>query len=78
MKNPELGTISEKEDMELIQNLWNPEEQRLLERLKTDILSGPNSEIPEPSRIFYTKIDWSKDGMGAVLLQADVSAEARN
>ena len=31
------GTLSQKEDMELIQNLWNIEDQRLLERLKKNI-----------------------------------------
>ena len=32
---------------------------------------------PNPARRFYLKTDWSKDGMGAVLLQADDSEEAR-
>eukprot|EP00957_Ditylum_brightwellii_P001811 139232-Ditylum_brightwellii.AAC.1 len=32
---------------------------------------------PDPARRFYLKTDWSKEGMGAVLLQADDSAEAR-
>ena len=56
-----------------MQNLWNTEKQRLLERLKKDILSGPTLEITDPSRRFYIKTDWSKDGMVAVLIQADVS-----
>ena len=56
-----------------MQNLCNPEYQRLLERLKTDILSGPTLSRPDPSRRFYIKTDWSKDGMGVVLLQADIS-----
>ena len=33
-KYPEIGSIYQKKDMELIQNLWNPDDQRLLERLK--------------------------------------------
>ena len=59
-----------------MQNLWNTEDQRLLERLKKDILSGPTLERPDPSRMYYINIDWSKDGMIAVLLQAYVSEEA--
>ena len=56
-----------------MQNLWSKEDQRLLERIKKDILSGPTLAIPDPYRRFYIKIDWSKDGMLAVLLQAYLS-----
>ena len=48
-----------------------------MERPKKEILAGPTLEIPDPSQRFYIKTDWSKDGMGAVILQADESAEAR-
>ena len=51
-----------------MQNLWNLEYQ---------ILSRPTLSMPYPYRRFYIKIDWSKNGMGAVLMQADVSEEAR-
>ena len=61
-----------------MQNLWNPEDQSLLERLNTDTLSVPTLVRPEPSIRFYIKTYWSKDGMGMVLLQEDVSSEARN
>ena len=54
--------------MELIQKLWNPEDRRLLERLNKDVLSGINLAILDPSRRFYIKIDWSKYGMRAVIL----------
>ena len=64
--------------MELIHNLWNIEDQKLLERLKKDILSRPTLARPENSRGFYIKIEWPKDGMGEVLLQAYVSVETRN
>ena len=63
--------------MELMQNLWNIEDQMLLERLKKDILSGPTLARPYPSRRFYIKSDCSKDLMGVLLLQADVSVEER-
>ena len=56
-----------------MQNLWNLVYQRLLERLKSDILSGLNLARSDPSRRFYINIDWSKDGMVAVLLQSDIS-----
>eukprot|EP00957_Ditylum_brightwellii_P066131 5018059-Ditylum_brightwellii.AAC.1 len=32
---------------------------------------------PDPTQRFYLKTDWSKEGMGAVLLQADDSPDAR-
>ena len=53
-------------------NLWNPDDQRLLELLKKYILSGPTLARPDPYIRFYTKKDWSKDVMGEVLLQAYV------
>ena len=60
----------------MMQNLWNTEDQKLLERLKKDVLSGPTLARPDSSRRLYIKIDWSKDTMGDVLLQEDDSAEA--
>ena len=60
-----------------MQNLWNPKHQRLIEWLKKEILSGPTLSILDLSRRFYIRTDWSKDGMGAVLMQSDVSEEAR-
>ena len=56
---------------------WNTEYKRLLERLKADILSGPTLAILDPSGRFYINRDWSKYGMGAVLLQVYVLEEAR-
>ena len=64
--------------MGLIHNLWNIEDQRLQERLKKDILSGPTLAIPDPSISFYIKIYRSKYGMGTVILQSDVSEVAIN
>ena len=59
-----------------MQNLWNIEVQRSLERLKKDILSGPTLAIPDPSIRFYINIDWFKVRMAAVVFQSDVSEEA--
>ena len=55
--------LNPKDKMELMQNLWNTEDNILLERLNKDILSVPTLAIPDPSRRFYIKIDCSKDGM---------------
>ena len=59
-----------------MQNIWNLEGQRLLECLNKDILSRPTLEIPDPYKKFYINTYFSKDVMGAVLLQVDVSEEA--
>ena len=48
-----------------------------MERLKWGIMTGSMLERPYPYRIFYIKTDWSKNGMGAVIIQADKSVEAR-
>ena len=56
--------LSKQEEIKLMQNLWNIEHQKLLERLKKDIVSGPTSTIPDPFIMFYIKTDWPKDGMG--------------
>ena len=63
--------------MELIQKLWNLEDQRLLERLNNDFLSRTTLEIPDPRIRVYIKTDCSNDGMGEVFLKEDVSEESR-
>ena len=68
-KQPQPGTLYQKEDMGLMQKIWNQEYQRLLGRLKKYVLSGPNLSIPDPSRRFYINTYWSKYGMGEVLLK---------
>ena len=75
-KQPQIGTLSQKEDMEPMQNLWTPDDQRLLEQINKDIISVPTLTIPYTYRRFYIKTYWSKDGMGVVLLQIDDSVEA--
>ena len=44
-------------------------------KVKEKILSGPTLARPDRLRRFYIKTCCSKDGMVAVLLQADVSEE---
>ena len=58
-----------------MQNLWIPKDQRLLERLKDDIVAGPTLARPDPYQIIYIKTDWSKDRMGVVLMQSYYSVE---
>ena len=36
-------------------------------------MAGPTLTRPDPSQRFYIRTNWSKDGIGAVLLQVDVS-----
>ena len=43
--------------MEMIQNLWTPEEQRLMVRLKEDMVAGSTLEIPDLSWRFYIQMD---------------------
>ena len=57
--------------------LWTEEYQHVLTWLKSSILKGPMLARPDPNRRFYLKMDWSKDWMGAVLLQANDSPESR-
>ena len=77
MKKDPTREIFQKEDMELNQNLLTPEVQISLERLEEYIKEGPKLERSEPSRIFYIKTNWSRNEIGAVLLQANESAETR-
>ena len=54
---------------ELMQNIWTPDDQSLLKRLKEDIMEIPMLSIPDPSQIFYVNAEWSKDVMEVMLLQ---------
>ena len=76
-RKPQLGTLYQKEEMKMMQNIWTPDVQRLMERLKKDILSGPTLARPDQSRRFYIDTDRPKDRMGEVLLQKGYSLEAR-
>ena len=57
--------------MELMKKLWIPEDQSLMEIIKEDILTGPTLSIPYSSQRFYINKYWSKDVLGAVILQVD-------
>ena len=56
--------------------IWMTEYQWLIDKLNEDIMTGTNLSIPEPYQRFYTKTDWFKDVIGAVLLQTEDSVEA--
>jgi hypothetical protein len=57
--------------MTITPETWTPEYEALLVCLKEEILEGPLLARVDSSKRFYLKTDWSKDGMGAVLLQAE-------
>jgi hypothetical protein len=65
---PPPGT-PKKEDSRIISENWNELDNALLEELKNDILSEPILQRPNPNLRFYLKTDWSKNAMGAALLQ---------
>ena len=60
-KNPQPVIIYQKEYMEMMQKLCTPESQRLLERLKEDIVSVPTLTWLDPYQRFDIDTDWSKD-----------------
>ena len=74
---PNPGSIPVSEERKLMTALWTSAHSDLLEALKSEIISGPVLARPDPERRFYVKTDWSKDGIGAVLLQADDTDKSR-
>ena len=48
----------------------------MLDNLKQSIVSGPVLACPDPDQWFYLKTDWSKNGMGAVMLQVERTPKA--
>ena len=59
----------------MMQKICTPEEQRLPEMIKEDILTVPTLSISDPYQIFYIKKEWYNDVMGAVIIQEEDSAE---
>ena len=57
-KHPQPVKLSKKEEMELIQNLWNPEDQ-MLYWLKEDIVAGTTLVRSYQIHIFNIKTYWS-------------------
>ena len=65
---PPTGT-PKNQDKEILDKVWGPEDEKLLQELKNIILSEPILKRPDPNGRFYLKTDWSKLAMGAALLQ---------
>ena len=79
-KKPKPGSVPIQDEKRLFSEAWNEFEethQKLLDELREDVLSEPVLARPDPDRRFYLKTDWSKHGMGATLLQAEDTPEAR-
>ena len=68
--------LSPEEEEKVVATKWDDKCEELLDQLKKDIIKGPVLKRPNPKRRFYLKTDWSKEGMGGVLLQADTTEEA--
>ena len=75
-QQPKPGELTKVEECRRVSELWSNEDEVILRDLKVDILKGPTLARPNHNRRFYLKSDWSKDKMGAVLLQADDSPQA--
>ena len=69
-------TLSDEEEEAKVAREWTDKCEETLEKLKGYIKDGPVLKRPDPNRRFYLKTDWSKDGMGACLLQPEISVEA--
>ena len=77
MKQPKPGSCMLAEELEAMSELWGEDEEALLEELKAAIVAGLVLARPDPQHQFYLMMDWSCEGMGAVLLQAEDTLEAR-
>ena len=59
-------------DFTTITQLWTEEDADLLQELTEELIDSPCVlKRPDYNRRFYVKTDWSKNGSGMVILQAD-------
>ena len=72
---PAPGT-AKREEQRIMEEAWKPDDDRLLEDLKEAILKEPILRRPDSNMRFYLKTDWSKNAMGAALLQPAPTHEA--
>ena len=70
-KNAPPTNSSKELQAEHMRSCWTAADQELLQELGAEILKKPILKRPDFNRRFYLKTDWSKDYMGAALLQAD-------
>jgi RNase H-like domain found in reverse transcriptase/Integrase zinc binding domain/Reverse transcriptase (RNA-dependent DNA polymerase) len=59
------------EEIDILKKQWTNDDDDILSDLKESILSAPILRRPNSALRFYLKTDWSKDAMGAALLQPD-------
>ena len=69
-RHPRPVKTYQKEEVEQMQKLWTPEDQRLLGSLNKYIVSRYMLAIPDSSQRFYIKAYWSTDGMVVVLIKS--------
>jgi hypothetical protein len=67
---PAPGECDKDDEASIMRQLWEQQDDQILDDLKQAILTGPVLKRPEPNRRFYLKTDWSAHAQGAVLLQA--------
>jgi RNase H-like domain found in reverse transcriptase/Integrase zinc binding domain/Reverse transcriptase (RNA-dependent DNA polymerase) len=76
-RQPLPGELTLTEEQSFFKGFWLPEHERLFRELIEEVIRGPTLQRPDPSRRYYVKTDWCKDGIGAVLLQPDTSATSQ-
>jgi RNase H-like domain found in reverse transcriptase len=65
------------EEQSFFKGFWLPPHKKHFRELVDKVISGPTLQRPDTSRRLYVKTDWSKDGIGAVLLQANTNCCSR-
>ena len=63
------------EEAAIMKQAWKEEDEDLLKDLKQEIQREPILKRPDSDLRFYLKTDWSKEAMGAALLQPDADCE---
>jgi hypothetical protein len=56
---------------------WTPDLLALFQKMKDDITCSPCLARADSSKPFFLKTDWSKDGLGTILMQPDDSEASR-
>ena len=70
------GIVEKRIEAIQIDAVWRQEDDCILQELKGEVLSEPCLQRPNPTKRYYIKTDWCKDGMAGVLLQRDDSPES--
>jgi hypothetical protein len=75
-RQPLPNELTLEEEQSFFLGFWRPEHEKRFRELVVEVTTGPTLQRPDASRRFYVKTDWCKDGIGAVLLQADASEDS--